>query len=80
MALPTCSQKCTCIQADRHIFLSAEGGVWYEVLCSALPGDWPTALLSPHAGLKSLIPAVRYAGAVECKLQSSAQATDKQVK
>ena len=62
--------ECICIQGDRHTFLSAEGGVWYKVLSSALPGDWPTAVLSPHAGLKSLIPAVRYAGAVERELLS----------
>jgi len=63
--------QCVAIQVEREEFLRGEGGARAWALRSALLGDWPTAVLSPHSGVKQLAVAVRYASAVVHKLKTA---------
>ena len=58
------------MRQERDEFLLVVDGEWQSVLRKALPGDWPTAVLSPHLGVDRLVQAVRFGAALVKKLRA----------
>ena len=60
---------CVATSEDSTTMLQANSGVWRRLLRSALAGDWPTAVMSPHSGVVQLASAVRFAAGVAGQLK-----------
>lgn len=66
---------CSGTQEARQVFMATVDRGWHAELQHALPGDWPTAVLSPHQGVERLLAAVKYGAGVVKKLSEVAWAS-----
>ena len=51
---------CSAFDYEREEFLAAVGLEWKSTLQCSLPGDWPSAVLSPQQKMSHLIAAIRF--------------------
>ena len=67
--------SCSGLRYDRKRFLMAADGYWLGKLHAALQGDWPTAVLFPHTGIKGLKAAVEFGAAIVAQTENKKKKT-----